>query len=127
MKTYGSDKKTAALALLEQQKPLWFVLGHDHPLTRAWTYIMHICLIYTALNVPLNVAFDQSENAIQVQIDFVINIMFILDLFMNFIMGYEDEDRNSETRLKMIAKKYLSTWFFIDFLACIPAEIIILK
>ena len=58
MKTYGSDKKTAALALMEKQKPYWFVLGHNHPLSQFWTYVMHICLIYTAINVPLNVAFD---------------------------------------------------------------------
>jgi hypothetical protein len=57
MNTFGSKKKRAQLELLENRKPLWFVFRHDHWFSRTWTYFMHLLLIYTAFNIPLNVAF----------------------------------------------------------------------
>ena len=114
------------MELLENRKPLWFVFVHDHWFCRTWTYVMHILLIYTAFNIPLNVAFDQSDNQFLTSIDAFIDYMFICDLFMNFIMGYENEDRNSEFRLKKIAIRYMSSWFFIDFVACLPIDKVIM-
>ena len=83
---------------------------------------MHVLLIYTAFNIPLNVAFDQSGNRFMATIDQFIDYMFITDVMMNFIIGYEDEDRNSEFRLKKIAVKYVTSWFTLDLVACLPFD-----
>jgi hypothetical protein len=122
MNTFGSTRKTADLERLESRKPLFFVIVHDHWLAKAWMYSMHLLLIYTAFNIPLNVAFDQSDNEFMSNLDKFIDYMFIADLFINFITGYEDDDKNSEFRLKLIAVRYLKSWFFIDFMACLPFD-----
>lgn len=53
-------------------------------------------------------------------VDWIVDILFILDLFVNFFMAYERRDGTSETRMKFIAKDYLRSWFFVDLIACIP-------
>lgn len=59
-----------------------------------------------------------------VYVDWIIDIIFIMDLFINFITAYEKRDGLQETRIKKIAKNYLRGWFIIDFLACIPVQLI---
>jgi len=126
MNTLGSEKKRAQLEMLENRKPLWFVFVHDHWFSRTWTYFMHILLIYTAFNIPLNVAFPQTSSFLQ-GLDVFIDYCFIIDMFMNFIIGYENEDRNPEFRLKKIAIRYISSWFFVDLIANLPMEKIVIK
>ena len=55
-----------------------------------------------------------------VYVDWIIDIIFIMDLFINFITAYEKRDGLQETRIKKIAIHYIRGWFIIDFLACIP-------
>ena len=55
-------------------------------------------------------------------IDTVIDYCFYIDLVMNFITGYENDDRNSEFRLRNIAVRYVRSWFLIDLLACLPFD-----
>lgn len=43
----------------------------------------------------------------------------------NFIIAYENEDKNVEFRLKMIACNYIKGWFFLDLIACIPIQVTI--
>ena len=59
-----------------------------------------------------------------VYVDWIIDIIFIMDLFINFITAYEKRDGLQETRIKKIAINYLRGWFIIDFLACIPVQLI---
>ena len=56
-------------------------------------------------------------------IDSIVDALFICDLIVNFISAYERRDGTPETRLKMIAKKYLKSWFIVDFIACIPVDV----
>ena len=57
-------------------------------------------------------------------VDSIIDIIFIMDLFINFITAYEKRDGLQETRIKKIAINYIRGWFIIDFLACIPVQLI---
>ena len=57
-------------------------------------------------------------------IDWVVDIIFIMDLFVNFMTAYEKRDGLQETRLGLIAKNYLKGWFIIDFMACFPVQLI---
>lgn len=122
MNNVGSSRKSADLERLENRKPLCFVFEHDHWFARTWMYVMHFLLLYTAFNIPLNVAFDQSGIAFLARLDQWIDYMFIADVLVNFITGYEDDDNNSEFRLKMIARRYVKSWFWPDVLACLPFD-----
>ena len=56
-------------------------------------------------------------------IDTIVDILFIMDLFVNFITAYEMRDGTIETRPKVIANRYLRSWFIVDFIACIPVDV----
>jgi hypothetical protein len=86
---------------------------------------MNLSLIFTAFTVPIIVAFEQAgQGWIGVSQD-VLNFIFYIDLFANFIIAFENEDKNVEFRIKKIALNYIKSWFFIDLLACIPINFII--
>lgn len=86
---------------------------------------MNLSLIFTAFTVPIIVAFEAaSDGWLGVSQD-VLNFIFYVDLFLNFILAYEDEDKNIEFRFKKISINYLKSWFFLDLLACVPINLII--
>ena len=85
--------------------------------------MIQIVLIYTALYVPFKLAFAAGLEHTEVfmgPIDWVVDIIFIMDLFINFITAYEKRDGLQEMRIGLIAKNYVRSWFIIDFLACFP-------
>ena len=92
----------------------------DSKIAKVWQQLMNLSLIFTAFTVPIIVAFE-SANAgwLGVSQD-VLNFIFYVDLIANFILAYENEDKNIEFRLKMIALNYLKSWFFLDLVACVP-------
>ena len=48
------------------------------------------------------------------------DLYFLLDLFVNFRTAYFDSNGHIITDNRTIAKRYLKTWFIIDFSSCIP-------
>ena len=50
--------------------------------------------------------------------------MYAIDFILNFLMAYEDRDRKIEIRLKYIAFNYLQGWLLVDFLSCLPFQLI---
>lgn len=42
------------------------------------------------------------------------------DIFVNFNSAFVDDEGKCVTNRKIIAKKYLKSWFAIDFIACVP-------
>jgi hypothetical protein len=81
---------------------------------------MNLSLIFTAFTVPIIVAFESANTGWLGVSQEVLNFIFYMDLIANFILAYENEDKNIEFRLKMIAKNYIKSWFFLDMVACIP-------
>lgn len=51
--------------------------------------------------------------------------IFILDLVLTFFSAYYETNEILITSHKVIAFKYLKSWFLIDLLACIPFNIVI--
>ena len=64
-------------------------------------------LLYTGTFTPYRTAFVEYDDpdSFIVKFEIFIDSMYILDLFMNFLMAYEDRDKKIEFRLKFIAIK----------------------
>jgi hypothetical protein len=78
-------------------------------------------LLYVATALPYNIAFvDFESGTAWYYIDLYVDICFILDLFINFISAYYDKENKLVTDNKIIAKRYLRTWFVIDLIAAFP-------
>ena len=58
-------------------------------------------------------------------LDLLVDILFGIDLIVNFISSYEDPVTNFPVvDLKKIAIKYITSWFFVDFIAIFPTQLI---
>ena len=49
-----------------------------------------------------------------------VDILFGIDIVVNFISAVEDSNGRLIVDHKTIAKNYMSGWFWLDFLACFP-------
>ena len=85
-----------------------------------WNFVIIALLLYTATFVPYRTAFiDDSPPALAI-FEWMVDVLFMFDLFVNLISAYEDEDKNIEVRLRYIVRNYIKSWFFLDIIACIP-------
>ena len=48
----------------------------------------------------------------------------MMDIFVNFLSAYERLDGSYEYSLRKIATNYITGFFWIDFLAIIPADLL---
>ena len=101
------------------------VLLADDPFKRFWNIIIILLLIYVALYVPYNICFSKKKpgdpKTTADQVDMVVDIMFGIDIVVNFISAYDDQISGLPIiDLKKIAGNYLSGWFLIDLVAVFP-------
>ena len=85
--------------------------------------------MYVSSYVPYNVCFSSNEsiadNQLIVLIDRVVDILFFIDIIVNFISSYEDpQTKLPVVKLKHIAKHYIGTWFIIDLITVLPIDLI---
>ena len=53
--------------------------------------------------------------------DLIVDLLFMFDIFINFISSYEDPQTNLPViSLKKIAWSYITSWFLIDVLSVLP-------
>ena len=80
-----------------------------------------VCVLYTSVVAPVKVAYD--TDFLQ-GIDIVLDILFILDIIVQFFAGYYDMGGAAfpVLVLKKVVIRYLRTWFLIDLVAGIPLD-----
>ena len=81
-------------------------------------------LIYTALFTPFNIAFEDEKSFLRKYLDYGADLVFLLDIIINFVSSYFDNEDNLVVEHKKIAINYLKGWFWIDFISIIPFEFI---
>ena len=52
--------------------------------------------------------------------DWVVDILFMFDIFVNFMTALECQDGTLNTSPKAIAANYLKSWFFFDLMSVLP-------
>ena len=86
-----------------------------------WNMIIVILLMYTAIFVPFRIAFVQTDSSSIVVFEQIVDIIFGIDILVNFLSATEDTESNTLIyKHKDIAKKYIKSWFILDLVACFP-------
>ncbi|CAI9100218.1 OLC1v1037168C1 [Oldenlandia corymbosa var. corymbosa] len=91
---------------------------------RAWETFLIVLVIYTAWASPFEFGFlERPQGALPI-VDNVVNGFFAVDIILTFFVAYLDrttyllvDDR------KLIAWKYISSWFVFDVISTIPSEL----
>ncbi|XP_057564607.1 potassium/sodium hyperpolarization-activated cyclic nucleotide-gated channel 2 [Hippopotamus amphibius kiboko] len=93
-----------------------------------WDFTMLLFMVGNLVIIPVGITFFKDETtAPWIVFNVVSDTFFLMDLVLNFRTGIVIED-NTEIILdpEKIKKKYLRTWFVVDFVSSIPVDYIFL-
>ncbi|XP_055947340.1 potassium voltage-gated channel subfamily H member 2-like isoform X4 [Argiope bruennichi] len=114
----------------------WTIL-HYSPFKAVWDWIILLLVMYTAIFTPYVAAFLLSEEKADkrnkkygddpiVVIDLLVDVMFIIDIIINFRTTYVNSNDEVISHPGKIAVHYLRGWFIIDVVAAIPFDLLFL-
>uniref|UniRef100_A0A8C0G0M9 Potassium voltage-gated channel subfamily H member 6 n=1 Tax=Chelonoidis abingdonii TaxID=106734 RepID=A0A8C0G0M9_CHEAB len=116
----------------------WTIL-HYSPFKAVWDWLILLLVIYTAVFTPYSAAFllneEQEEkrwncgyscNPLNI-IDLIVDIMFIVDIIINFRTTYVNINDEVVSHPGKIAIHYFKGWFLIDMVAAIPFDLLIFR
>ena len=132
---YGTTKninaKKASDDMIFVNKRESSVIYPDNLFFTYWSILMFFLIIYVAFWMPIQVSFLTAKTSnflnldIQEYIDYGVDFLFLIDLIINFFTAIEKEQNGNLiyiTKKKLIAKNYLEGWFWVDFIALLPAS-----
>uniref|UniRef100_UPI0037E89104 potassium/sodium hyperpolarization-activated cyclic nucleotide-gated channel 2 n=1 Tax=Semicossyphus pulcher TaxID=241346 RepID=UPI0037E89104 len=93
-----------------------------------WDFSMLMFMVGNLIIIPVGITFFKDETTTPwIIFNVVSDTFFLMDLVLNFRTGIVFED-NTEIILdpEKIKKKYLKTWFVVDFVSSIPVDYIFL-
>ncbi|XP_056007213.1 potassium voltage-gated channel subfamily H member 6-like isoform X12 [Ostrea edulis] len=116
-----------------------FTILHYSPFKAVWDWIILLLVIYTAIFTPYSAAFVLSEekkkpsnDSIQSRysdpltiIDLIVDIMFIVDILINFRTTYVNKNDEVVSDPGKIMVHYFKGWFLIDVVAAIPFDLLL--
>ena len=146
------SRRMSAIHLMVDDMTLKFVQDQNkkkpplmfHPYSVAinyWDYMLIILVAYTAAVIPWNVAFqmrDDCSETVEVEdgeelgcipdavkaLDIFVDVLFWLDMLVNFRTAYIDNKRHTIFDQKKVALHYGKGWFILDFIGTFPFEIV---
>lgn len=114
----------------------WTIL-HYSPFKAVWDWLILLLVIYTAIFTPYSAAFllndieerkrrecGYSCSPLNV-VDLIVDIMFIVDILINFRTTYVNTNEEVVSHPGKIAIHYFKGWFLIDMVAAIPFDLLI--
>ena len=122
---------------LQSPKIHRFTILHYSPFKAVWDWLILILVIYTAIFTPLVAAFLLNEPEATVTkgdarysdpltiIDLIVDVMFIIDILINFRTTYVNKNDGVVSHPGKIAVHYFKGWFLIDVVAAIPFDLLL--
>jgi voltage-gated potassium channel len=90
----------------------------------AWEILILLLTLSVTITSPLTFIFHLNMSLSYRIFDFIITVMFILDILIQFNTGYYVRHELITDR-KKIARRYIKNWFFLDLGASIPFILIL--
>uniref|UniRef100_A0A1I7RQL5 Cyclic nucleotide-binding domain-containing protein n=1 Tax=Bursaphelenchus xylophilus TaxID=6326 RepID=A0A1I7RQL5_BURXY len=120
---------------LQQARIHHCTIVHYSPFKAVWDWIILLLVIYTAIFTPYVAVFLLKENHNHQKrgrfestldlADLIVDIMFIVDIIINFRTTYVNENEEVVSDPHKIAKHYFTGWFLIDMIAAIPFDLLL--
>ncbi|KAG7466900.1 hypothetical protein MATL_G00147270 [Megalops atlanticus] len=114
-----------------------FTILHYSPFKAVWDWLILLLVIYTAIFTPYSAAFLLNDREEQKRrecgyscnplnmVDLIVDIMFIIDILINFRTTYVNLNEEVVSHPAKIAIHYFKGWFLIDMVAAIPFDLLI--
>ncbi len=81
-------------------------------------------LAYATIITPFRICFIENPSLGWIITNYLIDILFAVDIGLNFFSVVYDSDFNIIIDRKIMAKRYLQGWFWIDILSITPINLI---
>jgi hypothetical protein len=128
VKIFGAIRQSGHMNQIEEQKyeeysiknRKWYIIYPNDSFKSVWNIFLIVILIFTGMLTPFRVCFIEGSNNFWFSIDVIFDLLFFLDIVINFLSAYEDDEKRIIDRLDKIAIEYLFGWFMIDIVAVIP-------
>ncbi|XP_011498400.1 PREDICTED: potassium voltage-gated channel subfamily H member 8 [Ceratosolen solmsi marchali] len=100
-----------------------FVLSHYGLFKTCWDWLLLLATLYVAVVVPYNASFINTDRPTMVS-DVVVEVIFIIDIVLNFRTTYVNRKGEVVSNSKSIAWNYFKSWFFVDAVAALPFDLL---
>lgn len=111
--------KQRANAIQAKSVLSWSILDPRSSRMRSWKNWMFMNIMYTVLVVPWRISFNLPAQALGLTLSGIANVSFIIDTVLHFFTAVETES-GLVTDHAVILRRYLSSWFIIDLVTCLP-------
>eukprot|EP00939_MAST-03C_sp_MAST-3C-sp1_P000621 g621.t1 len=102
-----------------------WICMHDSTWRVAWDLMILIILIYVMLIVPYRLGFDHEATGFVYILELLIDILFIVDIPIQFCTSYVNSQGAREIRWHRIGRHYFTGYFAIDFVSSIPWDFVL--
>ena len=90
-----------------------------------WSFVIIVLVIYSILMVPFRIGWVSDESTAGAIADYCIDALFLVDIFVNFNTAYVDDVSEIMVyEYDRIARRYIRSWFLVDFICCFPLEVL---
>lgn len=111
---------------IEKKKGLCIPVLHPAKNPRvSWDVLLLLVILYCCVMVPVDLGLGVLNGSPWETIDMGILVFFSIDIVLNFNTGFFNAYGNLEATRLHIAKKYLSSWFLLDFMSTFPWDMIL--
>jgi hypothetical protein len=90
-----------------------------------WDLNTVVLLFYVSVVTPYEVAFLDSDLNFLFFLNRLVDIFFVFDIVVQFFLPYLDHFGHEVKVLSLIQKRYLKTWFAIDFISIFPFDLVV--
>ncbi len=98
------------------------MFSKDNIFSYFWRTIVTFCTVLSTIYIPLRIIINLNGEGL-IYLDWIITIIFILDLFYNFLVGLNLSKSPSFFEKEEISG-YSKAWIFIDFISAFPFHLI---
>lgn len=107
-----------------QQEKEKYLLDPESKFIGPWDVLMTLCLLFTSVFRPYQVAFNKQAIYTPVWnfVNILLEMMFLMDMLVVFNTAYHESEFKMVKDRKSIAKRYLQDQFLIDFTALLPLD-----
>lgn len=128
--SYESEKKSKSVAGAGRCVIQKFIMYPDNNFRRLWTALVVGLLVYTGTIFIYRLIFVRFYVPRELEVpkfwnyfDRMVDIMFLMDLLIQFLFTYTSEKGYEVALPRKIAIRYLSGWFWVNAISCVPEEV----
>ncbi|XP_067112398.1 potassium/sodium hyperpolarization-activated cyclic nucleotide-gated channel 2 [Osmerus mordax] len=124
LRMFGSHKGVAAEQARVKSFGVWII----HPYSDFrfyWDIVMLLLMMSNLIILPWGIAYFENQNTLPwISFNFISDTLFLVDLVLNFRTGILEDDSQIILDPKQIRRRYLRSWFMVDFVSSIPVDYI---